>query len=658
LTTYVKKDISLSFGGEMKIILIFLIAISIFAKEENKKAETLLGEIVVQNTIIEEDAEKSNKTNQKNIEKKGSINLKEAIEQAPSIHFNIGSRGEADFNMRGFTSREIPLLINGVPVYMPYNGVMDFFKINTEIIQEINIKSGISSVLYGPNSMGGAINIVTKSPKQGLHLNIWSEAGLKNNYYGGATLSYSDHGFYALFAPQYWHRDGYIMPNSGKDVIENGALVKDNDTRENSQKNGYSTLLKVGYKNKKSAYELSWFHLDEETGMPIELNNDRARYWKFPVWSKDNITLLTENKVSKVLSIKNRVFYDNYYNKLESYKTSNFENLKFDSIYDDYSYGFISNPKFEFLEINNLEFSAFYKHDVHREGESPNSLSEYDKYAMDTFSVASEYRLELDLASITAGISYDINTTVTDDDKLKNLSTFNPQIKSTFWIANNYSVELSVGKKTRFPTLKELFSGYIDKNIPNPELTEESTIHYQAFFNTNFDLFNTKLEIYYSDVKDMITDVAVSDTMQQLQNVGKAHFIGTELSLNTSKIYNYVSISASYSYQYSYSEILKDNKVPFQPENIFKTGLTVYFPIDSFLYIDVSFIGEQYELDFRDNWVKISGYSVINLKYEQKVYKEFALYAKINNLLNSEIYTQNNFPLAGREFYLGLKYKF
>lgn len=653
----------------MKFFFIFFITLSIFGKTntDNNNSVTLLGEIITESSTIEGNDTKSDKINSHKIQKKSSKTLKEAIEQSPSIHFNIGSRGEASFNLRGFTSREIPILINGVPVYMPYSGSMDLFKINTEMIEEIKVNTGASSVLYGPNSMGGAINIITKTPKKGLHLNLWNELGLKNNYYGGATLSYSKNNFYLMFSPQYWYSDGYIMPKSGKDVIDNRALIEDKDLRENSQKKGYSTLVKLGYQNKKSSYELSWLHLNENRGMPIELNNSRARYWKFPDWKKNNLTFISDNKLNKNLNIKNRIFYDSYYNKLDGYKDIDFTKLKFNSIYDDYSYGFISNPKFEFLEINNLEFSIFYKHDIHREGEDKLSLSEYEKYSMDTFSIASEYRLELETLSLIAGISYDLNTTNQKDNKLKTLNSINPQIKSIYWINDNYSLELSIAQKTRFPTLKELFSGYIDRNIPNPLLKEESTIHYQAFFNANFEKINAKAEFYYSDRKNMIENITISDKnanqkIQQLQNIEKAHFIGTELSINTNKLYNYFSLSASYNYQYSYSKTLKDNKLPFQPENIFKTAITIYLPFKAYIYTDISFIGEQYELDYKNNWLKIPSYSIINLKYEQNVYKDsnnkLMVYLKINNVLNSEIYTQNNFPLAGREFYLGLKYQY
>ncbi len=653
----------------MKFFFIFFITLSIFGKTntDNSNSVTLLGEIIAESSTIEDNDTKSNKINSQKIQKTSSKTLKEAISKYPSIHFNIGSRGEASFNLRGFTSREIPILINGIPIYMPYSGSMDLFKINTEMIEEIKINTGASSVLYGPNSMGGAINIVTKVPKKGLHINLWNEIGLKNNYYGGTTLSYTKNNFYLIFSPQYWYSDGYTMPKSGQDIIENSSLIEDKNIRENSQKKGYSTLVKLGYQNKKSSYELSYLHLNENRGMPIELNNSKARYWKFPDWKKNNLTFISDNKLNNNLNMKNRIFYDSYYNKLDGYKDIKFTKLKFNSIYDDYSYGFISNPKFDFLEINSLEFSIFYKHDIHREGEDKLSLNEYDNYAMDTFSIASEYRLELETISLVAGISYDLNTTNTKDNKLKTLSSINPQIKSIYWINDNYSLELSIAQKTRFPTLKELFSGYIDRNIPNALLKEESTIHYQAFFNANFEKFNAKAEFYYTDIKDMIENITISDKnapqrVQQLQNIGKSNFIGTEISINTDKLYNYFSLSSSYNYQHSYSETLKDNKVPLQPKNIFKTAVTIYLPFKAYIYTDISFIGEQYELDYRDNWLKIPSYSIINLKYEQNVYKDsnnkVILYLKINNVLNSEIYTQNNFPLAGREFYFGLKYQY
>ena len=57
----------------------------------------------------------------------------------------------------------IDFLIDGFPVSIPNSGASDWNAIPLENIDRIEIVRGPASSLYGHNSMGGVINMVTKS---------------------------------------------------------------------------------------------------------------------------------------------------------------------------------------------------------------------------------------------------------------------------------------------------------------------------------------------------------------------------------------------------------------------------------------------------------------------------------------------------------------
>ncbi len=642
---------------KLNIIILLLIPFLLFSEDK----EISIGEIIVEDNYITK-IETIHKIEEK--DKKNKENLKEIVESIPSIHFNIGSRGEANFNLRGFTGREIPILIDGIPVYMPYSGSIDLFKIKSESIKEVKVSSGLSSVLYGPNSLGGAINIITKKPKKGFSASIWSESGISNNNSGGLSLSYNTGKYYISLMPQYQITDGYNMPLDKSDKKENNMLLEDGDIRENSDKSSFSNSLILGYNHSKdSDYRLSWFHINEERGMPIELNNSRARYWRFPEWRKDNISFISKNKFNNK-NLKTRFFYDSYYNKLEAFRDDTFKQKRWDSIYDDYSYGSIINYSIKFLDTQRVEFLLNYKHDTHREGESSQKLSEYEVYNSDTYSLAMEYSAEFDNFSLLSGVSFDKNITNNKDGKLINISSLNPQAGLTYWLTDNTSLSFSLGKKSRFPTLKELFSGYIDRKLPNPDLISEDVIHSQLSFNFKHKKTDFTTSLFYSNVDNLIETVYLENEIEQLQNVGNARYYGIELSYKN-QLFKTIELDLSYIYQQSYSKNLPENKVPFQPKNIFKLGLAYKTPFKSILYLNSSFISQQYELGRKNDILTVPSYIKIDFKITQKVPenipvigKKLELYLKVNNILDSYIYTQNNFPLAGREFFLGASFKY
>ena len=66
--------------------------------------------------------------------------------------------------MRGFNRFEVPLLIDGIRVFLPADNRLDYGRFLTSDIAEIQVAKGYVSVLDGPDGMGGAINLVTRKP--------------------------------------------------------------------------------------------------------------------------------------------------------------------------------------------------------------------------------------------------------------------------------------------------------------------------------------------------------------------------------------------------------------------------------------------------------------------------------------------------------------
>lgn len=77
---------------------------------------------------------------------------------------NRGVHGvQADISLRGGTFEQVLILIDGIKVSDPQTGHHNLnLPITRSEIERIEILSGAASKLYGPNAMGGVINIITK----------------------------------------------------------------------------------------------------------------------------------------------------------------------------------------------------------------------------------------------------------------------------------------------------------------------------------------------------------------------------------------------------------------------------------------------------------------------------------------------------------------
>jgi iron complex outermembrane receptor protein len=119
----------------------------------------------------------------------------------------VGARGESGINIRGFDAKRVGIFIDGIPVYVPYDGNFDFARFLSGDISRIDVSKGFSSVMFGGNTMGGAVNIVSKkttkdfegSIKTGI---VFDNDGDKSSQTTSLNLGTKQDNFYAQLNAQ------------------------------------------------------------------------------------------------------------------------------------------------------------------------------------------------------------------------------------------------------------------------------------------------------------------------------------------------------------------------------------------------------------------------------------------------------------------------
>jgi len=98
------------------------------------------------------------------IEARNARTLDEALRLMPGVYVRTGGDGTPRVDIRGFRSRHVLLLINGVLVNSTSDGQFDPARIPTTAIREIKVTYGSSSVLYGDNALAAVIEITQATP--------------------------------------------------------------------------------------------------------------------------------------------------------------------------------------------------------------------------------------------------------------------------------------------------------------------------------------------------------------------------------------------------------------------------------------------------------------------------------------------------------------
>ena len=118
----------------------------------------------------------------------------------------------------------------------------------------------------------------------------------------------------------------------------------------------------------------------------------------------------------------------------------------------------------------------------------------------------------------------------------------NAQLVTTYQFDGGPSLFAGVSHKTRFPTIKERFSGGLGSVVPNPNLSPETALHVEAGVEQKGAKWSSKVSVFQSRLHDAIQSVALAPTAcsappcTELQNIGKQRNRGVELTAGYSPI--------------------------------------------------------------------------------------------------------------------------
>ena len=170
----------------------------------------------------------------------GAVSLQDALTRLPGIHLNDeqGNSVQFDLSMRGFTATSvtgvpqgISVFIDGVRVNEPTVEEVNFDLIPLQDIDHVEVIRGPSST-FGRNTLGGAINIITRRGGGGLEIvpeADWGSFGRQQYRLqaGGATGPFD---FYA--SGTYYHEFGWrddAVVQLGKVFAKLGFKLGDTD---------------------------------------------------------------------------------------------------------------------------------------------------------------------------------------------------------------------------------------------------------------------------------------------------------------------------------------------------------------------------------------------------------------------------------------------
>ncbi len=125
--------------------------------------------------------------------KVGNQEFPEILKSTPSVYATKsgGGFGDARINIRGFNQRNIAVMINGIPVNDMENGWVYWSNWAglADVTKTTQVQRGLGASKLAINSVGGTINIITKTTDQKQGGTVFSSVGNNGYLKYGATVS-------------------------------------------------------------------------------------------------------------------------------------------------------------------------------------------------------------------------------------------------------------------------------------------------------------------------------------------------------------------------------------------------------------------------------------------------------------------------------------
>ncbi len=620
-----------------------------------------LGEVVVSGTSADKEVATTIEVTADEIESQNAGTLDEALELLPGVDVTTGGNGTPRINIHGFKSRHVILLLNGIPMNSTSDGQFNPSLIPTENIAKIKLSYGTHSVLYGQGGLAGVINVITKKGSSDFGFTYSAQMDERGNHLSKAAASGGEDKIDYFLSISNYDSNGYGLSDDFTETSEeNGGLRKNSDEERLSFFGNIGASLTDDLR-----LGLTLSRTDGEFGVPSSVINDRnddfapnVKYERTDDLEAYSSQVSLDYHPQSMFGIRAWGFVNSQEEENNTYKDENFDELTGFTEDETEIQGGTVQTSLNFGTYGNTVFSLSGEKDqFSSKGESTNSRGRTTEIDLDhelkLYTAALEYRIALfSKLDITAGVNRTWQSRKDGDD----------DSKSGYMVGAGYSLtdttrfRASYARKIRFPTIGQ----YYDSNKGNNTLNPEQSDNYEAGITQALGLnLNLDASVFLSNIENYIEKDEGSGIYE---NNDEYEFKGIDVVLSRPFAGKKGIVSLGYSLLKTKDKspgTLKD-ELQYRPEHKLTLNTTYTFDFGLTAHGDIMYVRDQYYYsDDATEKGELGNYTIVNIKLEQKVYKEtLSMFMGVTNLLDEDYEESYALPQAGRTGYAGFKLKF
>ena len=487
-----------------------------------------------------------------------SPTLDEVLRNMPLVRVRRNSRGQVQPSVRGMEERQIAVLVDGVPLTVGWDNRSDLSVIPMTAANEVDMVRGLSSVLAGPNALGGVIQIgISQGPFPDTlaspldmrvaldHTGSFSLSGEVDHLLdtGGGKL-------WIKYGGGYRDRGDYAAPGGLGSRFPAGVTGDDRILNSDMQfGNGFASVRYQAGGGEWLSFSTAAYSTEQGVVPELHLvgsDQPAPRYWRYPNrWQSFSSLSAGTGWAETPLGegdLEASLGFDRHHMEIDGYSGPS---------YADSVEGEVGNDRTMSARLlgdhtlgpGTLSGSFTWAETWHEQKLSTAPQDPQD-YRQRLGSVGLEITEPLapgldgwiSNPRLTVGGSYDWASTpeTGEYEPREGIDGWGFRASSEVTVAEGAAkLHGGVSRKVRFPALRELYSGALGKFEPNPDLGPltlkvgefGATVHAGRRLELQGTLFQQRLE-------GSIARVPIGDGLFQRQNVGERRATGVELVAN------------------------------------------------------------------------------------------------------------------------------
>lgn len=608
----------------------------------------------------------------------------EVLRRLPALHVRTNSRGEAEITVRGSESRQVAVLVDGVPLTLSWDARTDVSVLPVGAVSEVTFVRGLSTLLHGPNVLGGVVEMnVGRGEDYGTDGSLTSALSLdQEGGYGAAVTGerpFETSNGRGMFRAGASYRDmpGFPLPSGISEPVPTGDAL-----RLNTDATSVNGFFAMRHRWDGGAWgSLSTSSFRAERGIAAELGTADPRLWRYPDIRRtivaasggtgDRETRFGRGDLEASLGLDFGTTEINSYTSRDYDEVAGTETGEHRTVtlrlLGDHTLGSRADFRTSFT-LSDI------RHDVTDAGPTDEFQQRLTSLAGETIVRLTEsYEGAIRALRLSVGGAWDRGTTPRTGGRpsLGTIDDWGARLGLSALLRDGGTLlHVGVSRRGRFPSLRESYSEALSRFVPNPDLKPEHLVSVEGGITTRWGDGDLQLVGFHNELSGAIRRVTIPDPLggpSLRQRVNSEELRSTGLELLVSQSFGRIGVGADLILQrVELSDPAAGRST--EPENMPGRSGSGYvrFPLAGSwtATTEVEYTGPQFcqdpdtgadtELE-GGSWINAALSRIWNLSSVRSLGNRLETRVSVSNLADTALHDQCGLPRAGRLFQLQLR---